>query len=271
MCDFALVSFNLTLGCRRCRRRSLATLGQQAGWTTHWAYAALHCGLFSCCCYYSTSLAPIPLSPHFLCLCWSRDNKQYFMAHQICNKLFRHSSKTIHHAANATCRSMQHLHVHPGSNCDSSSQLLLLRGHLPRLTAPMSASISQKTELTLELACGAALWSASEPCRLYWGANNWSELNKFCSTTLADCATHLCSQMETTQTDKNTKFSSCQYHVTTVITVLCRHYIDTHTYIVYWASMLSRPQMRLTLRFWNIYVIISLSLVPNWIEPIVGL
>lgn len=171
----------------------------------------------------------LPHPPYFLCLCLSRDNKQYFMAHQICNKLFRHSSKTIHHAANATCRSMQHLHVHPGSNCDSFSQLLLLlRGHLPRLTAPMSASISQKTELTLELACGAALWSASEHCRLYWGANNWSELNKFCSTTFADCAAHLCSQMETTQTDKNTKFSSCQYHVTTVITVLCRHYIDTH-------------------------------------------
>lgn len=132
-CDFALVSFNLTLGCRRCRqrrgRRSLATLGLQTGLCT-------------------LSIRSFVLSPAAVAAITQHPYSQSLPPTEIRKNISRHIK--------SQCPKLFIiLHMPPHAARLFRKQLglqLLLRGHLPRLVAaPMSAAISQ---------IGISMWSA---------------------------------------------------------------------------------------------------------------
>lgn len=187
-CDFALVSFNLTLGCRRCRqrrwRRSLATLGLQTGLCT-------------------ISIRSFVLSPATVAAITQHPYPQSLPPREIRKNITRHiksavkfftMSKTIHHTAHAT---------YSGSNWDCSyccgatcRDLLLLQ--------------CQQPSVKLELACRVRLVECGVckhcPILLRCKLLKRTRAN-FCSARLADCATHLCSHLETTHRDKNTNSS----------------------------------------------------------------
>lgn len=156
-----------------------------ADWTLHNKHTQL-CTIPSySCCYYSTSLPPIS-SPTW-------DKKKYYTAHQICSQVFHNVQNYSSYCSCHLFRKQLGLQLLLRGTC---RDLLLLQ--------------CQQPSVKLELACRVRLVECGVckhcPILLRCKLLKRTRAN-FCSARLADCATHLCSHLETTRRDKNTNSS----------------------------------------------------------------